>query len=194
MIGAEPCRPQERGPGRSDRELPGYRGSCKFFPPPKRGFSYHFTAEGWCPFKNRNSSDSMEVGVILRGSIDLVGASRSSSSFSSAALFSLRDRRLFSKNSHAQASPNASKNSRSRRGASIVLSLESEQVPIAFAVVEGGGGPGGRVAISVGRPEIPVGTGQPVLTEAPGQMNEGLVEGYSPRVSSFCLRGGVADL
>ena len=65
-----------------------------------------------------------------------------------------------------------------------MLSLESEQVPIAFAVVEGGGGPGGRVAISVGRPEIPVGTGQPVLTEAPGQMNEGLVEGSSPRVSS----------
>ncbi len=66
-----------------------------------------------------------------------------------------------------------------------MLSLESEQVPIAFAVVEGGGGPGGRVAISVGRPEIPVGTGQPVLTEAPGQMNEGLVEGSSPRVSSI---------
>ena len=40
-------------------------------------------------------------------------------------------------------------------------------------------------AISVGRPEIPVGTGQPALTEAPGQMNEGLVEGSSPRVSSL---------
>ena len=39
--------------------------------------------------------------------------------------------------------------------------------------------------ISVGRPEIPVGTGQPALTEALGRLNEGLVEGSSPRVSSW---------
>ena len=66
-----------------------------------------------------------------------------------------------------------------------MLSLESEQVSIAFAVVEGGGVRGEEGVISVGRPEIPVGTGQPALTEAPGRMNEGRVEGSSPRVCSW---------
>ncbi len=49
------------------------------------GFSSHFTAEGWCPFKNRHSATSMDVEVLLRGSIDLVEVRRSTSSFSSVA-------------------------------------------------------------------------------------------------------------